>query len=731
MNDGGRPPIEWWGGVECTVNRIGDRWFDQLAWSGHDDRIADLEQFAGLGVSALRYPVLWERLAPESLGRIDWRWADERLARLRDLGIRPIVGLVHHGSGPVYTSLLDPEFPEKLARFADAVARRYPWVTEFTPINEPLTTARFSALYGHWYPHQRSTHSFVRALTNQARGIVMAMRAIRRVIPAAQLIQTEDCGKSFGTEFTAEQVAHDNHRRWLTWDLLTGAVRQGHPLYDFLRHSGFTADDEAFLGNEPCPPDMVGLNYYLTSDRYLDSAVASYPSHTHGGNGVIRYADVEAVRGRPEGIVGHEAHLVEAWERYRIPVALTEIHLACTREEQLRWLQQAWADAQSARDNGVDVRAVTAWALLGSYNWDSLVTVDAGHYEPGAFDVRGPTPRRTALGRLVCTLAAGETPEHPLFDTAGWWHRSQRFTFGTVRVASAPLTTDSPLLVVGARGTLGNALRRICSSRGLSAHVLGHDQLDITDPPAIDRVMNHLRPWAVVNAAGYVRVDEAERNPELCLRTNATGPANLAIACGQLGVPLVTYSSDLVFDGTKGEAYDETDKPCPVNVYGASKAEAERRVLAILPSALIIRTSAFFGPWDQHNFLVHLFDALDLGRTFLAMADVVVSPTYVPDLVHASLDLLIDQQHGIWHVANEGALSWYDFAMLAAAQTGRRVDLIAPIHAEQLATAAARPPYTALTSRRGKLLRTVDAALRSFVHDLQDRESDFQRCASR
>src|SRR4051794_3729910 len=101
-----------WGGGQCTLNRASDRWLDQLAWSGHGCRAADLYRFASLGIQALRYPALWERLAPNSLDQIDWRWTDERFARLRDLGIRPIAGLLHHGSGPAYTSLLDSRFPE-------------------------------------------------------------------------------------------------------------------------------------------------------------------------------------------------------------------------------------------------------------------------------------------------------------------------------------------------------------------------------------------------------------------------------------------------------------------------------------------------------------------------------------------------------------------------------------------------------------------------------------------
>src|SRR4051812_23592708 len=98
-------PIEVWAGVECTVNRVGDRFFNQLRKSGHDRRPDDLKRFAELGIRAIRYPVLWELFAPEEDFSIDWSWAGERLELLRQLQIRPIVGFLHHGSGPEYTNL--------------------------------------------------------------------------------------------------------------------------------------------------------------------------------------------------------------------------------------------------------------------------------------------------------------------------------------------------------------------------------------------------------------------------------------------------------------------------------------------------------------------------------------------------------------------------------------------------------------------------------------------------
>ena len=198
--------VALWGGLECTVNRVRDQYFSQMERNGHADRLADLERFASLGVSAIRYPVLWERTAPGELADADWSWSDLRLPALRELGVMPIVGLLHHGSGPRHTSLLDENFPEKLADYAGAVATRYPWVEYYTPVNEPLTTARFSGLYGVWYPHARDDRSFVQALLNECRGTVLAMRAIRRVNPNALLVQTDDISKNYGTEPMAPLV---------------------------------------------------------------------------------------------------------------------------------------------------------------------------------------------------------------------------------------------------------------------------------------------------------------------------------------------------------------------------------------------------------------------------------------------------------------------------------------------------------------------------------------------
>jgi dTDP-4-dehydrorhamnose reductase len=426
MDTGMEKSLQLWGGVECTVNRVGDRFFSQLERNGHWDRADDLDRFASLGLRTLRFPLLWEILAPDSVDEIDWTWPDDRLGRARALGIRPIAGLLHHGSGPVYTNLLDPHFPEQFARYAGRIARRYPWIDAYTPINEPLTTARFSGLYGHWYPHGRSDSSFARALLNQCRGTVLAMRAIRNVNPQAQLIQTDDLAKTFSSPSLSYQAAFENERRWIAWDLVSGIVDRAHPLWSYFKWAGVSDFElETFL-REPCPPDVMGANYYVTSERFLDDNFAAHPAECRGGNGRDVYADIAAVRSELSEIAGPKNLLMELWERYETPIAITEAHLGCTPDEQLRWFMGIWNAGNEARSAGADIRAVTIWSLLGSFDWNSLVTRDDGHYEPGVFDVYDGEPRETLLGKMVREITARGRFDHPYLATPGWWERQKR-----------------------------------------------------------------------------------------------------------------------------------------------------------------------------------------------------------------------------------------------------------------------------------------------------------------
>ena len=471
---------ELWGGLECTVNRVGNVYRDQLMETGHYERKGDIRQFGKLGITKLRYPILWEKHQANANGSIDWGGISRKLDEIRHENMTPIAGLVHHGSGPADTSLLDPGFAEKLAKYASQVALAFPWLMYYTPVNEPLTTARFSGLYGYWYPHRTDEKSFVTMFLNQVKGIILSMQAIRAINPAALLVQTEDLCKVHATPGLAYQANFENERRWLTYDLLCGFFKPGHVLWDRFIALGIAKDELAFFMENNCPPDIMGFNYYVTSERYLDEQLHNYPLQFHGRNDQQLYADMDAARtNHRQGI---KVLLKEAWERYRRPMAVTECHLNCTREEQLRWLKETWDACCDLNSSGIPIKALTAWSLLGSYDWDSLLTRHNRHYESGVFDIRTGHLRTTIAAKYISALASGKYFNHALLDNKGWWHKRDaptnkngegRPAFIIIKPCAEKITDD---------------FEQVCDERGIHYKTLSLPDL-YKDP---------VKPWGAV-----------------------------------------------------------------------------------------------------------------------------------------------------------------------------------------------------------------------------------------
>ncbi len=421
-------PLELWGGLECSVVRLGDTWRDQVRETGHHDRSADLPLIAELGIRTLRYPVLWERCAPGHPGACGWAWHDARLDAIQRLGMQPIIGLLHHGAGPVGTHLLDTGLAAGLAAHAGQAAARYPHVTWWTPVNEPLTTARFSCLYGHWHPHLYDERAFFGAVVNQCHAALLAMRAIRAQIVAPRFVHTEDIGRTFSTRPLRLQAVYENGRRWLSLDLLCGKLDRAHPWRARLEQAGVSRRVLDELATGEARPDLIGVNHYVTSDRFLDHRQQLYPPHLRARDPKRGYADTEAARVvLPEATLGWIPRLREVWLRYGMPIAVTEAHLGCEDlHEPLRWLMQAWSAAEFLRSEGADIRAVTAWALFGLMDWDSLLRERRGNYEPGAFDGRNAPPRPTPLAEAVRALAQTGRFSHSALRQPGWWQRDDR-----------------------------------------------------------------------------------------------------------------------------------------------------------------------------------------------------------------------------------------------------------------------------------------------------------------
>jgi dTDP-4-dehydrorhamnose reductase len=682
-----------WGGFECTRIRVGRKHRDQILETGHEARFDDLLAVAALGLKTLRYPVLWEKVAPKRNEECDWNWHDQRLGFMQNNGIELIAGLVHHGSGPAYTSLLSPEFPVLFARYAEQVARRYPWIERYTPINEPLTTARFSGLYGHWHPHRRNMRTFLHILVNQCKAIRLAMSAIRHVNSAAQLVQTEDVGKAFATRALRRQADYENERRWLSLDLLAGRVDATHPWRPIFQRYGIEQSDLELFADGKGSPNIIGFNHYLTSERYLDERVAKYPAHLHGGR--RRYVDLDAARVEfPTVDLGPTERLRELWARYKRPIAITEVHHDGTRDEQLRWLVEVWKSAHEVRAEGADIRAVTVWSLVGAVDWNSLLREKNNYYESGAFDIRAPTLRTTAIGQAVKCLSQTGWYDHPVLDIEGWWRRPGRYHVAANIVGKRHQDRKArALLIIGASG-VAKALCQICKERGLAYALFTNTEWSRLS----DAKVATLSPWAVVSASAYVRTPSSA---ERCwLR-------KLGSLCSRFGWPLLAFSSDRVFSGLSERPYNEYDNLRPQDEFGAALASIEKQSLQIHPNTLIARCGPILDASDPDCFGVQLLSKLKFGRQPALFSEVTISPAYVPDLINGALDLLIDGERGIWHLANRGHLSLAELANRLCKEAG--------LGAPRASAASENTPRNfALVSRRGWITPTIDSAISRF-----------------
>jgi dTDP-4-dehydrorhamnose reductase len=711
--------IDIWGGLECTINRVKDNYHDQFEFGGHYKREDDIELIGSLGIKMLRYPVIWERHQPIKDGPIDWSFTEKKLLNLKALNIEPIAGLVHHGSGPLHVNFFDGSFEEGVAKYAKAVAERFPWLEFYTPVNEPLTTARFCGLYGHWYPHLADDYSFYKILLSECKATVMAMKAIREVNPNAKLIQTEDLGKTYSTPLLEYQADFENERRWVSYELLCGRLTSDKVMYQRMVTVGIKEDELQYFLENNCVPHIAGFNYYITSERYLDEVKETYPEQYHGGNGKHTYSDIEIVKVATDIEWGPHGLIRDAWQRLGLPMAITECHLHSTREEQMRWFNEMWETVNELKAEGIDIRAITVWAIFGLHGWNRLVTQPYGDYEPGVFNLSSGRPRPTALARLIRVLTKRKVYYHPVLETEGWWKREDRHQYACDNVLPIKHIKHTPkcqpVLIIGKSGMLGDAISRICEERNIHHILLSRAEFDITDRETAEQLIEDLNPWAIINAAGYVNVDDAERDREECYKSNTEGPAILAELCNIRAVKFLTFSSGQVFDGTKPLPYRESDKVSPLNVYGETKAEGEADVLTANSNALIIRSCNLFSPWNDNSFVGEVLTDLKNGRQVHAANDVWVSPTYVPDLINESLDLMLDNEIGIYHVANVGRITWADLAFKLSKMTGLNDSLIKAVPVAELSLKAKRPKNAVLASEKGIVMPALETALQRYM----------------
>ena len=251
------------------------------------------------------------------------------------------------------------------------------------------------------------------------------------------------------------------------------------------------------------------------------------------------------------------------------------------------------------------------------------------------------------------------------------------------------------IVVTGADGQLGTAFKAILPEESV---FLNRTDLDLGHLDSISLLLSVLEPTIVLNCAAYTAVDEAEANPTTANTINGHAVGEMAAVCRSLGARFVTISTDYVFDGSKDGPYVESDEPCPLNAYGASKRLGEELALKANPDSLVVRTSWLLSS-THRNFITAILNSVGEGGA-IVVADQRGRPTFVDDLAPSILEALSCEVAGILHLANAGTTTWYELAREAVEVAGMDPDLVEPCTTAQYPTKARRPLNSVLASER-------------------------------
>ena len=277
------------------------------------------------------------------------------------------------------------------------------------------------------------------------------------------------------------------------------------------------------------------------------------------------------------------------------------------------------------------------------------------------------------------------------------------------------------VLITGAAGTAGRTLACYLESRA-RVTACRHAELDITDEARVRKAIAEKRPEIVFNCAGYTRVDDAEKEPELAHRINVDGPRILSLALAETGGKLVHLSTDYVFDGEKRTPYLSDDLVGPLGIYAQTKADSEKAVLGSGGRHLVVRVAWLFKTGGR-TFLSRLKDLI-LREKHLRVANDREGPcTYAPDLAEALWELAQKDALGIYHFANAGSCSWHGFAeeLLAAARKlglPVRTETLEPVSSNSFSSRALRPEYSVLDL--GKTVELLEKTPRHWKETLPD-----------
>jgi beta-glucosidase/6-phospho-beta-glucosidase/beta-galactosidase len=374
-------------GIENSIPTInnGRTRIDQMEKCGHYKHWKlDFDLLGDLDIQVLRYgpPLHTAYVGPE---RYDWSFADMTFGEIERRNIIPIVDLCHFGVPDWIGNFQNPDFPDLFATYAEAFARRFPWVQLYTPINEMFICAQFSAAYGWWNEQLSSDKAFVTALKHLVKANVLAMERILKVRPDALFIQSESSEYFHAENPAAIKPAEImNARRFLSLDLNYGR-RVDSEMYEFLMDSGMTRDEYHFFLSRSSLRHhcIMGNDYYVTNE------------HRVRADGMTTAAG---------DVFGYDEITRQYYDRYKLPVMHTETNLieGPNGDEAVNWIWKQWANVLRVRNNGVPIVGFTWYSLTDQMDWDVALREENNRVTPvGLYDL---DRNIRAVGRCYKTL---------------------------------------------------------------------------------------------------------------------------------------------------------------------------------------------------------------------------------------------------------------------------------------------------------------------------------------
>ena len=369
-------PLELLGAFESTYLPVHD--VDIVETSGHDRRWrADLELMSSMGVSRLRYPIRWHRVEPVA-GQYDWAHTDEVMAFMRSAGLRPIVDLVHHTSYPRWleAGFADPRFGPAFLAYAEAFARRYGWIEEYTLFNEPFATLFLSGHDAVWPPYHHGVEGLVGLMRSVLPAVAAASRRYRELLPGARHVWTDSCEGHTALDEPAKAFSeYCDDRRFFAIDAFLGrASDTSRPFVAAVVEAG----GSDLLEMEPGVVDIVGLDYYAHHEWSYRGRTVALPVEVSSGSRHPLgpgHPQEEAVEGlvpslRPRGLA---ALAIEYHDHLALPMMLGETNIQGATSDRATWLKHTLEQTEVARAAGAPIDGYCWFGFLDSLDWSSLL----------------------------------------------------------------------------------------------------------------------------------------------------------------------------------------------------------------------------------------------------------------------------------------------------------------------------------------------------------------------